>query len=261
MRHAREGFPGSLRDDLAAAMAAFGPEVDHPVGRLDHVQVVLDDEHRVARVDQAVEQRDRPELQIAPAPTGSVARRCPDLTVLRALTVWETGGIVAAATAGETGQGAVVLFHDGGGNRAETVAALPQVIRAYRDLGYRFTTVSGGLGLPPTAAEQQVRGLAGFASAGCVACHSGPNFSGPALPIAVLLGQLRVGIVVAAQQAVAPAAVMAATVLAASAMERDRAGDQREDAEQHERADHRRRQHRRRPIRPTGPHPGRTGIP
>ena len=32
-----------------------GPEVDDPVGRLDHVEVVLDDDDRVARVDEAVQ--------------------------------------------------------------------------------------------------------------------------------------------------------------------------------------------------------------
>jgi len=31
--------------------------------------------------------------------------------------------------------------------------------------------------------EQQVRGLETFAELGCTACHSGPNFSGPALPM------------------------------------------------------------------------------
>jgi cytochrome c peroxidase len=31
--------------------------------------------------------------------------------------------------------------------------------------------------------EQQVRGMETFASTGCTACHSGPNFNGPALPV------------------------------------------------------------------------------
>jgi cytochrome c peroxidase len=31
--------------------------------------------------------------------------------------------------------------------------------------------------------EQQVRGMETFAELGCTACHSGPNFSGPALPM------------------------------------------------------------------------------
>ena len=35
--------------------AGLGAQVDDPVGRLDHVEVVLDDDDRVAQVDQAVE--------------------------------------------------------------------------------------------------------------------------------------------------------------------------------------------------------------
>src|SRR5438132_6256665 len=35
--------------------AGTGPEVDDPVGALDHVEMVLDHEHRVARVHQPVE--------------------------------------------------------------------------------------------------------------------------------------------------------------------------------------------------------------
>ena len=47
------GRPG--RDDLPAGLAALGPEVDDPVGLLDHVEVVLDHEHRVPGVDEALE--------------------------------------------------------------------------------------------------------------------------------------------------------------------------------------------------------------
>ena len=43
------------RDDLAAGGAALGAEIDDPVGGLDDVEVVLDDEHGVAVVDEAVE--------------------------------------------------------------------------------------------------------------------------------------------------------------------------------------------------------------
>lgn len=37
--------------------------------------------------------------------------------------------------------GMVVLMHDGGGNRAETVSALPGIIGELRDAGYRFVTM------------------------------------------------------------------------------------------------------------------------
>jgi peptidoglycan-N-acetylglucosamine deacetylase len=39
-------------------------------------------------------------------------------------------------------RGEVVLLHDGGGDRSETVAALPQIIEQLRAKGYRFVTVS-----------------------------------------------------------------------------------------------------------------------
>jgi hypothetical protein len=38
----------ALRDDAAAAGAAFGAKVNHPVSGLDDVEVVLDHEQRVA---------------------------------------------------------------------------------------------------------------------------------------------------------------------------------------------------------------------
>jgi peptidoglycan/xylan/chitin deacetylase (PgdA/CDA1 family) len=37
--------------------------------------------------------------------------------------------------------GAIVLMHDGGGNRSHTVSALPQIIAALRAQGYRFVTI------------------------------------------------------------------------------------------------------------------------
>ena len=40
---------------LPAVDAAAGAEVDHPVGGLDDVEVVLDHDHGVALLDQAVE--------------------------------------------------------------------------------------------------------------------------------------------------------------------------------------------------------------
>jgi chitin deacetylase len=37
--------------------------------------------------------------------------------------------------------GGIVLMHDGGGNRSDTVEALPQIISHFRKQGYRFVTV------------------------------------------------------------------------------------------------------------------------
>ncbi|MFD0370098.1 bifunctional polysaccharide deacetylase/glycosyltransferase family 2 protein [Streptomyces sp. NPDC059071] len=49
----------------------------------------------------------------------------------------------------EDGEGAVVLLHDGGGDRSRTVAALVGIIDTFKARGYRFTTVSQAAGLPP----------------------------------------------------------------------------------------------------------------
>ena len=50
----------ALGDDLAAVAAGARTEVDDPVGGLDRRLVVLDDEHRVAEVAQAVQRLDQP---------------------------------------------------------------------------------------------------------------------------------------------------------------------------------------------------------
>jgi len=72
-------------------------------------------------------------------------------------------------------RGQVVLLHDGGGDRSQTVAALPTLIRELRRRGYRFVTVSELAGLtrdqtmPPLPAERgwlaQADGLTFFALA------------------------------------------------------------------------------------------------
>jgi peptidoglycan/xylan/chitin deacetylase (PgdA/CDA1 family) len=38
--------------------------------------------------------------------------------------------------------GSVILMHDGGGNRSQTVAALPKILRTLKARGYGFTTMS-----------------------------------------------------------------------------------------------------------------------
>ena len=64
------------------------------------------------------------------------------------------------------GQGGIVLMHDGGGRRVQTVQALPLLIAALRQRGYSFATVSGLAGIPladaevPASGAQHVRGQA-----------------------------------------------------------------------------------------------------
>src|SRR5438132_1685374 len=48
-------FRRTVGDNAAACRAALGPEIDHVVGRLDHVEIVLDDDDRVALIDELVQ--------------------------------------------------------------------------------------------------------------------------------------------------------------------------------------------------------------
>ncbi|WP_407540287.1 glycosyltransferase [Deinococcus radiomollis] len=57
------------------------------------------------------------------------------------------------------GAGQVVLLHDAGGDRAQTVAALPAIIRVLRAHGYRLVTVSALAGLSREQVMPQVVGV------------------------------------------------------------------------------------------------------
>jgi len=57
---------------------------------------------------------------------------------------WASPGSEAiySRVVGNTRPGSIVLMHDGGGNRSQTVAALPHIIHTLRHRGYRFLTVT-----------------------------------------------------------------------------------------------------------------------
>ncbi|MFL5820948.1 MAG: polysaccharide deacetylase family protein [Solirubrobacteraceae bacterium] len=58
-------------------------------------------------------------------------------------------GAVYSRIVSATRPGAIILMHDGGGPRGQTVAALPRVIATLRARGYRFATLPALLGLAP----------------------------------------------------------------------------------------------------------------
>lgn len=57
---------------------------------------------------------------------------------------WSTpgSGAIYSRVVRATRPGSIVLMHDGGGNRSQTVAALPRIIHTLRRRGYRFVTVT-----------------------------------------------------------------------------------------------------------------------
>src|SRR5918912_1222373 len=96
-------FRRALRHDLAAPDATLGPKIDDPIRALDHVQVVLDHDHRIAAVDQAVKHLQQAcrvrEVQaggrlvqdIQRAARGAPAQLCGQLDAL-CLTAGQRGG-------------------------------------------------------------------------------------------------------------------------------------------------------------------------
>ncbi len=64
---------------------------------------------------------------------------------------WERPGdaqiITAATNRSLDPPGYIILLHDSGGDRSQTLRALPAIIEFYRSEGFQFTTVSGLLGL------------------------------------------------------------------------------------------------------------------
>ena len=55
--------------------------------------------------------------------------------------------------------GNIILFHDGGGDRSQTVAALPLVVSALRARGYTLVSVPQLMGVSPAAAMPAVHGV------------------------------------------------------------------------------------------------------
>jgi peptidoglycan/xylan/chitin deacetylase (PgdA/CDA1 family) len=70
---------------------------------------------------------------------------------------WREPGVSAieSTIARQATPGSIVLMHDGGGPRGQTVAALPHVIAAFRRRGYRFVTVVDLLRLKTTTKEDR----------------------------------------------------------------------------------------------------------
>jgi peptidoglycan/xylan/chitin deacetylase (PgdA/CDA1 family) len=68
--------------------------------------------------------------------------------------------IVHSAVSGAR-PGAIILLHDGGGDRSQTVAALPRIIRALRARGYRLVTVPRLLLDNPAPHDQDISAVIG----------------------------------------------------------------------------------------------------
>jgi peptidoglycan-N-acetylglucosamine deacetylase len=71
---------------------------------------------------------------------------------------WSTPGtsVIVSRVLRLAGDGAIILLHDGGGDRSQTIAALPTIITSLRSSGFQFVTVQQLLNdLPKRPASTQ----------------------------------------------------------------------------------------------------------
>ncbi|WP_326607574.1 bifunctional polysaccharide deacetylase/glycosyltransferase family 2 protein [Streptomyces sp. NBC_01799] len=98
---------------------------------------------------------------------------------------WKRPGvnaIVQAAMPDLAGQGEMILLHDAGGNRSQTLAALPMIIQKLKSEGYTFKTIGEALGTG--SANTRVSGYTLWAGKAFVACTA---FSVGLMPWLVVL--------------------------------------------------------------------------
>ena len=101
------------------------------------------------------------------SPELTAARRVADLGYLMVFATedgedWRQpgAGTIVARSTPPADRGGIVLLHDGGGDRRQTVEALDRLIVKLKGQGYRFTTVSDIAGLTPGTAVRPVGSLA-----------------------------------------------------------------------------------------------------
>ncbi|MGD0881331.1 MAG: polysaccharide deacetylase family protein [Acidimicrobiales bacterium] len=94
---------------------------------------------------------------------------------------WSMPGVdaIVDSVVGAAFPGAVVDMHDGGGDRSETVAALPEVITDLEAQGYSFVSICGSTPVPPPPQTSAVYGF-GSAVASSATVTSAQAFTGVA---------------------------------------------------------------------------------
>lgn len=99
------------------------------------------------------------------ATTLSLLRRYRMLMVLWSVDTsdYRRPGVQAIVSAALNGArpGAIILLHDAGGDRTQTLVALPKIITALRQRGYRLVTVPQLLVDNPAPADQQISSVIG----------------------------------------------------------------------------------------------------
>ena len=107
----------------------------------------------------------RPPYGVYDADTLQVLRRLRMLMVMWSIDPgdWRRPGTraIVSGVLANARPGAIVILHDGGGNRSQTLAALPAIVSGLRRRGYRLVTVPQLLRVDPPPWHQQLPHLYG----------------------------------------------------------------------------------------------------
>jgi peptidoglycan/xylan/chitin deacetylase (PgdA/CDA1 family) len=147
------GYEGASRPDLLQAEARAGDSVedhtwDHPdLTRLSTAEVASELGRTADLIQQATGVRPRCFRPPYEATNGTVTSVAASLGLAQVLwnvdpTDWKRRGvdaIVSNVLTHATGEDVVIIMHDGGGDRSQTVAALPAIIAGLRSRGYHFS--------------------------------------------------------------------------------------------------------------------------
>ncbi len=102
----------------------------------------------------------RPPYGAHNATTAQILRRLGMLMVLWSVDPgdWRRPGVKAIVSSVLTAahSGSIVILHDGGGDRSQTVAALPRIVRGLRRRGYELVSVPQLLVLDPPSRHQRL---------------------------------------------------------------------------------------------------------
>jgi peptidoglycan/xylan/chitin deacetylase (PgdA/CDA1 family) len=156
-RIVRDGFPIGDHTQTHAPMGRLS--------RRDQLSQLLQDTAAIGEYGAPFPRLFRPPYGLWNAQTLALLAKYRMLMVLWTVDTsdYRQPGAQAIVTAALTGArpGAIILLHDAGGGRSETVAALPSIVRGLRKRGYTLVTVPRLLLDNPAPHNQNIAALAG----------------------------------------------------------------------------------------------------
>jgi peptidoglycan-N-acetylglucosamine deacetylase len=157
-------FAGGLRDEVRHGFEVGDHTENHAwlahLGAAGQYGQIRDDAARMQRAGAPAPRLFRPPYGIYNRTTLGILRRLRMLMVMWSIDPgdWRRPGTkaIVSGVLAHAKPGAVVILHDGGGDRTQTIGALPAIIRGLRRRGYRLVTVAKLIALDPPPRHQKL---------------------------------------------------------------------------------------------------------